>query len=74
MLIVLFLLFQETALYTERTLNLKHKLHEEKLKKGILDLEPLEAGAKLIGAGVGAGVGLIGVAVLIREVGKFFGK
>lgn len=62
-------------------MNLKHKLHEEKLKKGILDLEPLEAGIKLLGAGVGAGakligagVGLIGVAVLIREVGKFFGK
>jgi len=66
-LIVLFLLFQETALYTERTLDLKHKIHEEKLEKGILDLEPLKKPLYLFVLVVG----LFGVAALVREVGKY---
>jgi hypothetical protein len=55
---------KETALYTKRTLDLKHKIHEEKLEKGILDLEPLMKPLYLFGL-------LFGVAALVREVGKY---
>ena len=58
-----------------RSKELAHRIHVEKMEKGILDLEPIAPaaasaakGALYAGAGIGAGIGFAGLAVLINAL------